>query len=188
MRESISRPGGTSLGLDRKNIHIWWQGYAGLNLHQLKKKLLMLNQYEQSPDLMVIHCGGNDLGTVDLYNLLNNVKTQILSLKTNFPNSTLVWSQILPRKNWRYSNDCQAMERSRKKLNRVAATTVLKLNGCYLKHPDLLQDISKFLMPDGVHLNQLGNAIFLNTLQGGLEFFVLKMGQVYPDSGKKLAN
>uniref|UniRef100_K1PRX3 Uncharacterized protein n=1 Tax=Magallana gigas TaxID=29159 RepID=K1PRX3_MAGGI len=86
---------------------------------------------------------------------------------------------MLPRNKWRYSNDNKAMERCRLKANRVAASSVLKLGGCYIKHPDLLRNMSKFLMPDGVHLNELGNKLFLNNFQGGLEFFQSQLGQTY---------
>ena len=34
----------------------------------------------------------------------------------------------------------------------------------------------QFLLSDGVHLNELGNDLFLNNLQGGLEFFCFKKG------------
>ena len=38
------------------------------------------------------------------------------------------------------------------------------------------------LTQDGVHLSSLGNRIFLNTLQGGLEYFASGKGPVFPDS------
>ncbi|XP_062583284.1 uncharacterized protein LOC134245048 [Saccostrea cucullata] len=180
MMASVCRPGGTNLGLDRLKINIWWQGYSGLNFLGLKRKLFFLTEYEESPDFLVIHCGANDLGSIDLYTLIEKIKSHLKIIKTRFPHSTLVWSQMLPRNKWRYSGDNKAMERSRLKANRVAASLVLELGGCYIKYPDLLKNISQFLLPDGVHLNDLGNKLFLNNIQGGLEFFLSKQGNVYP--------
>lgn len=122
----------------------------------------------------------NDIGAIDLYSLIEKMKTHLQLIEFRFPQSTFVWSQMLPRNKWRYSNDNKAMERCRLKANRVAASSVLKLGGCYIKHPDLLRNMSQFLMPDGVHLNELGNKLFLNNFQGGLEFFQSQLGQVYP--------
>ncbi|XP_052696948.1 uncharacterized protein LOC128175395 isoform X2 [Crassostrea angulata] len=180
MMASVCRPGGSNLGLDRLNMNIWWQGYSGLKFLELKRKLFFLTQYEESPDYLIIHCGVNDIGAIDLFSLIQKIKTHLQFIKVQFPQSTLVWSQMLPRIKWRYSNDNKAMERCRLKANRVAASSVLKLGGCYIKHPDLLRNMSQFLMPDGVHLNELGNKLFLNNFQGGLEFFQSQLGQVYP--------
>lgn len=72
------------------------------------------------------------------------------------------------------------MERCRLKANRVAASSIFKLEGCYIKHPDLLRNMSQFLMPDNVYLNELGNKLFLNNIQGELKFFQSQLGQVYP--------
>lgn len=72
------------------------------------------------------------------------------------------------------------MNRSRVRVNRAAALKVLALGGCYIKYPDLLKDINQFLRPDGVHLTELGYKLFLNKIQGGLEYFALNIGRVYP--------
>jgi hypothetical protein len=41
-------------------------------------------------------------------------------------------------------------------------------NGCY---PDIKAD-NQFLVPNGVHLNELGNNILLNIIQGAIEAFI----------------
>lgn len=61
----------------------------------------------------------------------------------------------------------------------AAASSVLKLGVCYIKHPNLLRNMSQVLMPDGLHLNKLGNKFFLNNNQGGLEFFQSQRRRVY---------
>ena len=66
--------------------------------------------------------------------------------------------------------------------NRAMAKTILNLEGCYLKYPDIVKNMSLFLAQDGVHLSPLGNTAFLNTLQGGLEYFASGKGSVYPES------
>ena len=170
------------MGLERLGMQIWWQGYSGLKFENLKNKLFHLHGFEPAPTILVIHIGGNDIGVNPLHKLISLVRKHLVLINRHFPKTRLVWSQILPRTRWRYSSNNDAMERCRLKVNRVAAKSVLKLGGCYIKYPDLIKNIDQFLMPDGVHLNELGNDVFLNNLQGGLEYFELKHGSVYPDN------
>lgn len=179
--EALCRAGGTNLGLERLGISIWWQGYSGLKFLHLKSKLHLLREIKAAPDFLVMHAGGNDIGLkrIPLYELIEIACDHLEIIKQRFPNSVLVWSQILPRKTWRYSQDVEAMTRSRVRVNRAVALKVLALGGCYIKYPDLLKDINLFLRPDGVHLTELGYKPFLHNIQGRLEYFDLNMGRVY---------
>ena len=183
---ALVRPGGVNLGLDRIPMEIWWQGYSGLKFVDLKKKLLYLKTFENDPDFILIHCGGNGIGSnvfsLNLFQLIAKFKQDLLDIKKFFPRATLIWSQILPRNQWRYSQNVKAMERCRNRLNRAVAKFVLKQGGCYLKHPALLENIEQFLSADGVHLSELGNSLFLNSIQGGLESFAQKQFYVFPTS------
>jgi hypothetical protein len=58
----IKRPEGSNLTLERLAIKIWWQGYSGMKLHDVKPKLWTMSSFEEAPDIIVLHCGGNDLG------------------------------------------------------------------------------------------------------------------------------
>ena len=79
------------------------------------------------------------------------------------PNSSIVWSQILPRTNRRYSESRNSMMTCRLGINSAIASFVLKNGGHYIKYPDILPN-STYLKEDGVHLTDLGNDIFLNNL------------------------
>lgn len=94
-------------------------------------------------------------------------------IQTNFPHSKVVWSCI----QWRYSQNSRAMESQRRRLNSCASRLALRYDGAIIRHPDIKRD-SLFLC-DGVHLSKLANAVFLNTLQGGLEA-ILKGHAIYP--------
>ena len=179
------RPGGIQLGLERKGIQIWWQGYAGLKFLNLKKKVLYLAKInvEKLPDFILLHCGGNDIGdpSAPLATLIATMKQDLNILAELLPSTKFIWSQVLPRHSYRHSQNYDAMERARNKFNRSAAVHVLKMGGAYLKHPDLVKNIKQFLSSDGVHLNNLGNALLLNDIQGGLEYFCQGLGSVFPD-------
>uniref|UniRef100_A0A8W8LRM7 Uncharacterized protein n=1 Tax=Magallana gigas TaxID=29159 RepID=A0A8W8LRM7_MAGGI len=112
--ESRERKGGFGIA----KTEIWWQGYGGMVLSQLIPKLRVLRRIENDPDILIIHCGANSLGFIMFKALLEKLHDTLKQIAKLFPRSKLVWSNLLPRFNWRYSEDIRAMEDSRKRVNR----------------------------------------------------------------------
>lgn len=175
------RPGGINLSLQRLGVRILWQGRSGLTLFRLKNHIRTLLNLEDPPNYIVIHIGGNDLGHMKL-GYLHYLLIKFLSwLADKMPQTTLIWSQILPRIKWRYSDNSDLMEKGRRRLNSSIGAHLTRLGGCYIRYPDI-KATRDFISSDGVHLNNLGNNIFLNILQGGLETINnSKGGLTYPD-------
>ncbi|XP_071133054.1 uncharacterized protein [Mytilus edulis] len=176
-----SRTGGVNLGLHRIGVKIWWQGYGGMGIKDLESTIKRLMKYEKVPKYLVLHIAGNDLGKTKLGFLRNEIKTTLEKVQSYLPNSSIVWSQILPRTNWRHSISQDSMMACRIRINSAIASFVLKNGGHYIKYPDILPN-STFLKEDGVHLTDLGNDIFLNNLQGALEMFICSGSYTYPDT------
>ena len=94
------------------------------------------------------------------------------------PGCSLIFYCIFPRRSWRYSANTKAMEQARRRINRSFKGYVLN-NGCYvIRHQDLEDGHKAVFDNDGIHLSFLGNDIFINAIQGGLEQFVM-----YPQTG-----
>ncbi|XP_071173096.1 uncharacterized protein [Mytilus edulis] len=176
-----SRTGGVNLGLHRIGVKIWWQGYGGMGLKDLESTIKRLMKYEKAPKYLVLHIAGNDLGKTKLGFLRNEIKATLEKVQSYLPNSSIVWSQILPRTNWRHSKSQDSMMACRIRINSAIASFVLKNGRHYIKYPDILPN-SIFLKEDGVHLTDLGNDIFLNNLQGALEMFICSGSYTYPDT------
>lgn len=87
------------------------------------------------------------------------------------PGSNMAFSNILPRKEWRYSNTDRAMDNIRKRLNRGIRSYLLQ--HYYIHHDDLDDCHDALYAHDGVHLSFLGQDIFINALQGAIEQFLL---------------
>ena len=104
---SRSRPGGMNLGLERLHISIWWQGYGGLGLTTLLSKLKTLQKVGDQPDFVVLHCGANDIGSIDRFKWRNLFVQIFMYIKHCFPAAQVVWSQMLPRLSWRYSDNLE---------------------------------------------------------------------------------
>jgi hypothetical protein len=103
--------GGSNLTLGRLAIKIWCQGYSRMKLRDVKPKLRTMSSFEEAPDIIVLHCGGNDLAQHSIGDLRELAQSQLQYVATLFPTTKIIWSQILPRSNWRYSENRKAMDR-----------------------------------------------------------------------------
>ncbi|VDI41058.1 ammonium transporter Rh [Mytilus galloprovincialis] len=148
------RPGGINLGLDHIGVRLWWLGKSGMRLKDLLNRIKLMLRYEEPPNYLVIHIGGNDLGEIKTGVLRNRLKHYVNNIKELLLNTTLVWSQILPRLTWRYSANIDAMDRSRQRINSSLASYIIRHGGHYIRYPDISPN-STFICQDGVHLTDI---------------------------------
>lgn len=174
------RQDGSSLGL--KNVDLWWQGYGGLRLRDVRQKLDTLEKVWDGPQpqYILLHCGANDIGAIPVRKILREIDAILEFINTRFPQSRVIWSQLLPRIVWRLSTNVIAMEKARKRVNSYGARYVLQNGGCYLLHPQLSAFNSELYDNDGVHLNFIGNNLFLDGLKSGLQVFLTNAADVHP--------
>ncbi|XP_063398274.1 uncharacterized protein LOC134683112 [Mytilus trossulus] len=180
--ESRQRPGGTNLALNRLGVNIWWQGTGGLTLSKMKNRIRLMLRLEDPPSYIIVHIGGNDIGNIKLGYLHFQLVKFMSWLSNKLPETTLIWSQVLPRLLWRYSTNGNCMEKCRRRLNSSIGVHMTKHGGCYIRYPDI-KATHKFLAQDGVHLSKIGNEIFLNIIQGALETIISSKtgGITFPD-------
>ena len=127
-------------------------------------------RYVDPPNILIIHVVGNDIGATKTIELCYKINKILSWSRSCLPSSVLVWSQILPRLKWCYSENLRALDRCRNRVNSSIASFQMKYSGSYIRYPEIKAN-EKFF-EDGVHLASLGNEIFLNTLQGGIESIV----------------
>lgn len=175
---------GVHLNLQRHNGHIWWQGRSGLRCGQLRGFIAHLLTLEDSPDILVLHAGGNDIGQIPLADLRLLIFRTLQQLRILLPCTKFIWSQILPRIRWRNELDHAALERVRLRINSYAATLVVKLGGGYLRYPELSGEDHAFFLQDGVHLSRFANELFLYRMQQGLQSFLTSDIIISPSAGE----
>ena len=177
------RPVGQDLGLQRYGFSVLWAGNGSLILDQVMGLTRSLLQLEYAPSYFVLHAGGNDVGRIsclDLCNKLNGTDGIINQLQRLMPHTIIVWSCILPRLRWWYSENTKAMENVRKRINRELIS-FMKINcGKAIRYPDF-HDKSPSLFHDDTHLSFIGNDIFVNTIQSAFDMFICNPNiQVFP--------
>lgn len=163
-----NQPGGINLGLN--NGQLWWQGYGGLGLTRLRDKLVTLVKVGDSPNLILLHCAGNDIGKLPCKKLRVYIRDVFVLIQQLLPEARILWSEVLPRTVWRYSTDNCAMERARKRLNSFAGKLAIGMGGGYIRHPRLCREWLN-LSEDGVHPSDVGNSIYLQQLRKGIVEF-----------------
>ena len=166
------RKGGINLGLtERLGIKIWWQGKGGLTISKVQKNIQTMMQHEDPPNFIMLHVEENDIGNVKLGLIQLQLKNLISWIAKRMPYAKIIFSQLLLRLSWRYSENNSKMEKCRRRINSAIASFIVKNGGYYIHYPDIKDD-NQFLVPNGVHLNELGNNILLNIIQGAIEAFI----------------
>lgn len=174
---------GVNLGLERIKSTIWWQGKSGMRICEIIPKVKHLLTLEEPPQVLVFHCGGNDIGQNVSCVLGHDILKVIDCLRVLLPKSKFVWSQILPRLKYRNEIVHRSLNRTRVRLNSLVATYIIKHGGAYIRYPEISED-NPDLFLDGVHLSDIGNNLFLYRLQQGL-FDIIKFSHtICPQNGE----
>lgn len=165
---------GRHLGLSPQ-LKLVWRGQRGMKWKNLFK-LLPLQTMERSPDAIIFHLGGNDLTVWKGKALIERILGDLQFLKEHFPETLLVWSEIIPRICWRAPCDPRLIDRARRGVNREVGRAMRSGLGAVICHRQLRVDRPEFYRSDGVHLSDAGNAVFLENIQRGLRAEILRPG------------
>ncbi|XP_030626226.1 uncharacterized protein LOC115808967 [Chanos chanos] len=161
---------GMQLGMDPKCVRVWWKGVQGMTWQQLLPQLLQLKGNWPNPDVILMHLGGNDIGKSSPEAFVSTVKKDLLSMKSIFPDCLLVWSDILPRRSWRHTDDSLTVDNIRMAINESIQGIIKEIGGTALTHENIRPGSNAGLYrPDGVHLSGKGIDTFNSNIQDFLE-------------------
>ena len=74
------------------------------------------------------------------------------------------------RRYWHKAENGRAVERSR---NLAVKNAVLKEGFCVIHHSNIRSTEINLYRHDGTHLSDTGNAVYLNNVQGAIQYFLL---------------
>ena len=150
------------------------KGESGLGLMGMRQ-LMDKNLKEKGMGYVIVHAGANDICNGKEREWLLELEATLAYMKARFKGYQPVWSDMLPRINWRHKpNDMHhraedirneeyvrnVMDKCRKRLQRRARLKFAEFGGKIIHHPSLQQDLGLLSPKDGVHLTQQGQADF----------------------------
>ncbi|XP_068091150.1 uncharacterized protein [Hyperolius riggenbachi] len=168
-RRAKERPYTDNLDLDCDSFQIYWKGCRGMRWEALLPKLVCLVDEWPVPDILIIHLGGNDLGKVKTLNLLARMRRDFLQIRAIFPNTVLVFSEIVPRLLWYVSPNKRFFDKIRKRVNWAMCKFLSSVGGFSYRHIDLEGGVRGLYRKDLVHLSPIGVDIFNMELQNMVE-------------------
>ncbi|CAI5763300.1 susceptibility gene 101 isoform X1 [Podarcis lilfordi] len=171
-KRALERSFGPQLGIRLEDAKLHWLGKSGMTWDQLIPSLLHTRRRLTDPDILVVHLGGNDLGTYADYDIIRQMKKDIIHIKITFKNSILVWSNIVPRKAWSQDMSHEFMEKSRKRVNREIGSFMERIGGIIIKHDSLVPESPGLFHLDGVLLSASGTDVFNLDLLSVLETLI----------------
>ncbi|XP_045198220.2 uncharacterized protein LOC123552551 [Mercenaria mercenaria] len=173
------RPDGINLGLYKYiGAKLLWDFMGGMRIHHLEQSVGYILEFNETPDYLIIHCGGNDIGSMTSAAIIGQLRCILNKLHLKMPETKIIWSQILPRRTWRYVEVHQA-ERARKRINSAISTYVIRHSGHLIKYPDI-KDNPQMFDNDDTHLSPMGYDIMLNTISGAIYYFHTTKQPVFP--------
>ena len=128
----------------------------------------VIKGYISCPNILIFHAGGNDIGTYTLGAISLEIDRLFGFFTHTFPKTTIVFSEILYRKKYRHNNNFSSMESVRKQSNKKASTYAKNHGGFIIKHRNINQNTNSFPDDDPVHLNDIGNEVFIQNIYEGL--------------------
>lgn len=144
-------------------VFIHWFGWGGLRWRGLCPFFNQSLQRRAVPDVLLIHCGGNDLGNIASVKIGEAVKVDLHHLHVQYPGMRIIFSGITQRCRWKAGANPAKINKAHKFVNSVMATYVHGLNGSFIHHPAIRFDTPGLFLHDGVHFTTQGNDVLLNS-------------------------
>lgn len=147
-----------------------------MRLHDLRQTLSFLHNSWPQPDIVIFHVSGNDIGSRHTLDIISQLKWEFLQLNSLFPNTVLIFSEIVPRLLWLEDPASRYCEKIRKRINRALAKFMPSINGISYRHVDLEGGVRGLYRSDKVHLSDIALDIFNLDLQSCIELAVVRVG------------
>lgn len=99
-------------------------------IQDVKYSIEKLKMFHDNPDYVILHCGGNNIGRQPGNELRRHIKELLYDgpdcLQALLPNTIFIWSQIIPRRTWRYIPLNLLANIIRKRINSCVGAFIIK--------------------------------------------------------------
>ncbi len=118
----LQRPWGATTAADGSFIH--WFSWGGLRWKNLPPFFYQSCRGRAALDVLLIHCGGNDLQDLSSVSLIAVMKEDLHLLHLQNPGMKIIFSGITHRCRWKAGANPGKLDKARRFLNSVMATDV----------------------------------------------------------------
>ncbi|XP_053382038.1 uncharacterized protein LOC128549419 [Mercenaria mercenaria] len=154
--------------LNITGLSIAWWGKRGLGWSGLRQHIETQVLLSTPPRIIIVNLGGNDLLTIKTPEIGNIIRQEIIYLRDAFPNTIIIWLDILPRQIWSGSRGGNApIDAKRKRLNRIGRKIVSESGNSDIITTEI-DSKTAFYRPDGVHLNLVGLEFYLDFIKDAI--------------------
>ena len=124
------------------------------------------------PTTIIFHLGACDLFRSHQGDIRTRVKNNLEAVRNLLPNTRLIWSDILPRREYRDEENKGAGKKVTTNINRFAHKICKQLGNAHvIKHPSITPDKASLYCEDKLHLSDTGSERFRQDLADALVFF-----------------
>ncbi|XP_077318300.1 uncharacterized protein LOC143940612 isoform X2 [Lithobates pipiens] len=167
--QAAVKPEGKQLGFPREQVRVRWIGIPGMLWSRVLREVQHYSRLDRPPDVLLLHVGGDDLGIRTSLDLSRDIKFDFQCLRSMFPNTIFVWSEMVARTSWNLAMSVERLNKARIKVNKEVGKFFVRNGGLTIRHRDLEKEPQLFLKEDGVHLNTVGIDIWSLGLQEGIQ-------------------
>nr|XP_028572859.1 uncharacterized protein LOC114590660 [Podarcis muralis] len=164
-------PHGLQLGISVSRAYVYWHGIQAMKWEQLMPLLHEIYHLRSSPSLIIIHIGEDDLLPNDNLSLIISMKNDLGILKRAFPNATIVWSSLLPRRACKMDQNPEQIAKAQKHVNKKMVGFCNEIGVHFLSHNLITPDKANLFLPDVNDLSDAGADLFLADLKKVLRFY-----------------
>ncbi|XP_045203614.2 uncharacterized protein LOC123556739 [Mercenaria mercenaria] len=118
-------------------LTVEWLGVRGLHWSELRNQIEAKVLFSSPPSIIILHLGGNDITSSTTVQIKIIIREEITYLREAFPEATLIWVDILPRRTWRGATNLKTIEKKLLRLNRLGRQLVLSSGKADIVKPDI---------------------------------------------------
>lgn len=146
-------------------VSVGWYGIRGMGWSEFIHEAQLRVVYQRPPSVILVHLGGNDLSKLTTLSMMAIIRKGLKYVRRAAPECHLVWVDILPRFDYRVLESAwESIDQKRMRVNRFGHAMMTKLHGHVLS-PDIDLETPGFFRPDGVHLSDVGNDMYIDALR-----------------------
>ncbi|XP_033017001.1 uncharacterized protein LOC117053409 isoform X2 [Lacerta agilis] len=126
------------------------------------------------PDIVILQAEDNEIGVMKTEDIVCQVVADLEAIRLRWPGAHILWSNILPRRDWSDIPNIKVLSQMRRDVNRQVEMALFATGDGVISHPQINPSRWELYENDGISLSAAGNDIFLSNLRTEIEAHILR--------------